>query len=100
MSDHAQELAEMLPGAGADLMLVTAIVNVRYLTGFTGSNGLVVVGPDRRAFSSDFRYVEQAADEVDPSFERHLARATSSRQSRRCSPSDRRGSVSRPATSR
>ncbi len=73
MSDHAQELAEMLPGAGADLMLVTAIVNVRYLTGFTGSNGLVVVGPDRRAFSSDFRYVEQAADEVDPSFERHLA---------------------------
>jgi Xaa-Pro aminopeptidase len=73
MSDRAQELAAMLPGAGADLMLVTTIVNVRYLTGFTGSSGLVVVGPERRAFSSDFRYLEQAADEVDRSFERHQA---------------------------
>ena len=73
MTDHAQELTAMLPGAGADLMLVTAIVNVRYLTNFTGSNGLVVLGQDRRVFASDFRYREQSAEEVDPSFERRLA---------------------------
>ena len=54
-------------------MLVTDLVNVRYLTGYTGSNGLALVGPRTRSFVTDFRYVEQAAEEVDPSFERRLA---------------------------
>jgi Xaa-Pro aminopeptidase len=39
-------------------------VNVRYLTGFTGSNGVAVVGRDLRRFITDFRYVEQAAEQV------------------------------------
>jgi Xaa-Pro aminopeptidase len=38
--------------------------NVRYLTGFTGSNGLVVVLPDRAVFFTDPRYRLQAAQEV------------------------------------
>jgi Xaa-Pro aminopeptidase len=73
VSDRTQDLVELLRGADADVMLVTEIVNVRYLTGFTGSNGLALVGADLRAFASDFRYLEQAAEEVDPSFERHQA---------------------------
>jgi Xaa-Pro aminopeptidase len=40
-------------------------VNVRYLTGFTGSNGMAVVGRDVRRFMTDFRYVEQAAAQID-----------------------------------
>jgi Xaa-Pro aminopeptidase len=48
-----------------DALLVTDLVNVRYLTGFTGSSGMAVVGPDVRRFITDFRYVEQAAAEVD-----------------------------------
>jgi Xaa-Pro aminopeptidase len=44
---------------------------VRYLTGFTGSNGLALISAERRLFLTDFRYVEQSAAEVDPSFERH-----------------------------
>ena len=36
-------------------------MNVRYLTGFTGTNGACVVAPDERLFLTDFRYVEQAA---------------------------------------
>jgi Xaa-Pro aminopeptidase len=47
-----------------DMLLVTDLVNVRYLTGFSGSNGLAVVGPDARRFLTDFRYVERAANEV------------------------------------
>jgi Xaa-Pro aminopeptidase len=47
-----------------DLLLVTNLVNVRYLTEFTGSNGMAVVGRDVRRFITDFRYVEQAADQV------------------------------------
>ena len=31
-------------------MLVTNLVNVRYLTGFTGSNGLALIGPNTRVF--------------------------------------------------
>ena len=34
------------------------------MTGFTGSNGFAVVGPDVRRFVTDFRYVEQAKAEV------------------------------------
>ena len=32
-----------LPEIGADAMLVTKLVNVRYLTGFSGSAGVVLV---------------------------------------------------------
>jgi Xaa-Pro aminopeptidase len=73
MSDRAARLAERLPEIGADLLVVTSLVNVRYLTGFTGSNGLVLVGPETRAFVTDFRYVEQSAAQVDPAFDRMVA---------------------------
>jgi Xaa-Pro aminopeptidase len=73
MSDRASRLAGQLPEIGADLLVVTSLVNVRYLTGFTGSNGLVLVGPDTRAFITDFRYLEQSAAEVDGAFDRTIA---------------------------
>jgi Xaa-Pro aminopeptidase len=73
MSDRGARLAQTLPEVGADLLLVTSLVNVRYLTGFTGSNALALVGRDRRAFVTDFRYVEQSAAEVDPAFDRSIA---------------------------
>jgi len=47
-----------------DLLLVTDLVNVRYLTGFSGTNGLAIVGRDTRRFLTDFRYVERAKAEV------------------------------------
>jgi Xaa-Pro aminopeptidase len=55
-----------------DALLVTNLVNVRYLTGFTGSNGMAVVGEGLRRFVTDFRYVEQAAAQVD-GFDREQA---------------------------
>jgi Xaa-Pro aminopeptidase len=70
VSTPADRLAEGLPGAGVEVLLVTNLVNVRYLTGYTGSNGLALIGPRVRAFVTDFRYVEQAAEEVDPAFDR------------------------------
>jgi Xaa-Pro aminopeptidase len=73
MSDRATRLAERLPELGADLLVVTSLVNVRYLTGFTGSNAVVLVGPDTRVFLTDFRYVEQSAAEVDAAFDRQIA---------------------------
>ena len=55
----------MLEERGLDQLLVTNLVNVRYLTGFTGSNGACVIGRDERLFFTDFRYVEQAKAQVD-----------------------------------
>jgi Xaa-Pro aminopeptidase len=49
---------------------------VRYLTGYTGSNGIALVGDRSRAFISDFRYIEQAAEEVDAAFERRTVPAS------------------------
>jgi Xaa-Pro aminopeptidase len=70
---RAERLAELLSGLELDAILISAIVNVRYLTGFTGSNGLVLLAPDLRLFVTDFRYVEQAGAEVESSFDRHHA---------------------------
>ena len=73
MRARTDRLIALLPDAGADLMLISDLVNVRYLTGYTGSNGLALVGPRTRTFITDFRYTEQSAEEVDPSFERRIA---------------------------
>ena len=69
-TDRAERLTTLLPEAEVDALLVTNLVNVRYLTGYTGSNGLAAIGPQLRVFVTDFRYVQQAAEQVDPSFER------------------------------
>jgi Xaa-Pro aminopeptidase len=70
MSERADRLLALLPDAGIDVLLVGSLANVRYLTGYTGSNGLALVGPGTRVFLTDFRYVTQAAAEVDAAFER------------------------------
>jgi Xaa-Pro aminopeptidase len=57
-------LTDRLPTAGADAVLVTRLPNVRYLSGFTGSNGTLVLTPDGGAFLTDGRYGDQAAREV------------------------------------
>ncbi len=48
-----------------DAFVVGFAPNVRYLTGFTGSNGLLVMFPGRAVFFTDPRYRIQAAHEVD-----------------------------------
>jgi Xaa-Pro aminopeptidase len=70
LSARTDRLLAVIEAAGIDRLLVTRPSNLRYLTGFTGSNGLAVVGPEELLFVTDFRYVEQAATEVDPAFER------------------------------
>jgi Xaa-Pro aminopeptidase len=47
-----------------DGFLVTHAANLRYLCGYTGSNGLLLVVEGRRVFFTDGRYTEQAREEV------------------------------------
>lgn len=49
---------------GLDALIVSHPPNIRYLTGFTGTSALVVVGSREPVLYSDFRYTEQAAQEV------------------------------------
>ena len=44
----------------ADALIVTQEYNRRYLTGFSGSAGIVVVTPSEARLLVDFRYLEQA----------------------------------------
>jgi Xaa-Pro aminopeptidase len=73
-TDRADRLADALAEPEADLILVTDLVNVRWLTGFSGSSGAAVVGREgTRRFVTDFRYLTQSAEELDPAWEREIA---------------------------
>jgi Xaa-Pro aminopeptidase len=65
MRGRGDRLAGLLAEREVDLMLVTDLVNVRYLTGFTGTNGVCVCGPEERLLLTDFRYTERAAEETE-----------------------------------
>jgi len=64
MRGRGDRLEAVLAEKGLDRMLVTDLTNVRYLTGFTGTNGAAICGPGIRIFLTDFRYTERAAAEV------------------------------------
>ena len=71
--DRVARVARELREREIDRLLVTAPVNLRYLTGFTGSNGLALIAasPERRQlFFTDFRYATQSAEQVPDEFER------------------------------
>jgi Xaa-Pro aminopeptidase len=81
---RAERLAELVSEEGLDQLIVgdlvrpgdsgpDAIASIRWLTGFAGTSGLAVVGPDARVFITDFRYTDRAAGEVEPSFKRVIA---------------------------
>ncbi|MBU6364631.1 MAG: Xaa-Pro peptidase family protein [Gemmatimonadetes bacterium] len=59
-----------------DALLVTSLPNVRYLTGFAGSNALVVVTPLDCLLFTDFRYATQVAAEVSPAVTVHIEPAS------------------------
>jgi Xaa-Pro aminopeptidase len=61
---RADRVVELLRERELDSLLVSNLVNVRYLTGFTGTNGACVITPDERLFLTDFRYVSQAEEQV------------------------------------
>ena len=56
------------PREGLDAVLVTQGDNRRYLSGFTGSAGMLFITPREAALLTDFRYVEQAAAQA-PGYE-------------------------------
>jgi len=73
--ERAERLAGELREHEIDVLLVATPVNVRYLTAFTGTNGLALIYADKAAahrFLTDFRYATQSAAQVPDSFEREI----------------------------
>jgi len=71
--DRADRLAKGVAGLGLDALIVGDLVNpgdsgreamadITWLTGFGGSSALVAIGPEIRAFLTDFRYAEKARE--------------------------------------
>ena len=60
-------LKDAISTAHLDGLLVTNPANIRYLTGFSGTSGLLLVARANVILITDFRYQTQAADEVDAS---------------------------------
>jgi Xaa-Pro aminopeptidase len=57
-------LSARLDDLSVDALLITRLLHTRYLTGFTGSNGQVLIRPDTALFFTDGRYTEQSRREV------------------------------------
>ncbi|MTD42998.1 M24 family metallopeptidase [Conexibacter sp. W3-3-2] len=66
---RADRVAAALDGRAA--LLVTDLVDIRWLTGFTGSNAVALVGAaGERLLLTDFRYLSQVEAQVDAGWER------------------------------
>src|SRR3954470_11334040 len=71
---RADRVADGLRERDLHALLVTELPNVRWLTGFTGSNGAAVIGTDGTLrFVTDFRYLTQAAEQLTDAWAREIS---------------------------
>jgi Xaa-Pro aminopeptidase len=61
---RTQRLTLLLSSQGIDALLVSHLPNIRYLCGFSGSAGLLLVTPSGATLFTDSRYTFQAHEEV------------------------------------
>jgi Xaa-Pro aminopeptidase len=64
MHERLRKIQQTLRERKLSSLLVTHLPNVRYLTGFSGTTGLCVVGEEGNYFLTDFRYKEQSEHEI------------------------------------
>lgn len=57
-------LREAMGTKGLEAMFITSAVNRRYMTGFTGSSGYVLITQNRAVLMTDFRYMTQAPQQA------------------------------------
>ena len=62
--DRINKLKIKLSQLSLDGMYITNLTNVRYLTGFTGSAGSVLILENEHHFFTDGRYIEQSKEQV------------------------------------
>ena len=60
MVRRIERVRNIIDSLNADGLIVYSPYNRRYLSGFTGSTGYVIISKDKMGFVTDFRYVNQA----------------------------------------
>ncbi|MEN6519980.1 MAG: Xaa-Pro peptidase family protein [Armatimonadota bacterium] len=68
MSKRLERIREEMSKQRVDAMLITNLVNIRYISGFTGSTATVIITNDEAIILVDSRYVLQASGEC-PDFD-------------------------------
>ncbi len=74
-AQRRERLRRQFAQESVDALLITAPVNVSYLTGFTGDSTVLVLTPTRDLIISDSRYTEQLAEEC-PEIPTHIRTAS------------------------
>jgi Xaa-Pro aminopeptidase len=64
VAPRLDRLRQRFDGAQVEALLVTNLANIRYLTGFTGSAGVLAVTSDRALLTTDGRYRTQSAEQI------------------------------------
>ena len=67
-NNRLQKLREKLPEKRIDGIIVSQPENRRYLSGFTGSAGYLIITDSEAILATDFRYIEQAGNQA-PDYE-------------------------------
>ncbi|WP_042145890.1 Xaa-Pro peptidase family protein [Paucisalibacillus sp. EB02] len=62
--EKINKIRQALQELNLDAIMINSPINRRYVTGFTGSSGTVIVSQDEAIFMTDFRYTEQAAEQA------------------------------------
>ncbi|SDI95983.1 M24 family metallopeptidase [Salimicrobium halophilum] len=62
---HVERIRESMKNKNIDALLVVSDKNRRYITGFTGTSGAVLITATSAKLVTDFRYIEQAEDQVE-----------------------------------
>lgn len=66
--EKIEKLRALMEKKKLDAFIVTSAQNRRYISGFTGSAGLLIITKSKQLFITDFRYMEQATEQA-PDFE-------------------------------
>ena len=64
MSARLDSIRAQFEQAGVDALIVSSDENRRYLSGFTGTAGSLIITPKEAVLATDFRYVEQAGQQA------------------------------------
>lgn len=59
-----KELVNAFDTHKIDALMVTGLMNIRYLSGFTGSNAVILLTKDEQILITDYRYFEQAKQQT------------------------------------
>ena len=83
MKGRLSSLIEKFESAGCEALLVTSLTNIYYLSGFTGSAGLLWIDANKSLLLVDGRYGDQAVEEVEKSGAQIEVEMVGSQQSER-----------------